>query len=197
MSLDDFSRLLRPGGLMDAFETQNLAGNIDKGSTWQPSAAGKALGLKADAVRELQKADAIRQAFFKPGDIRPNVRFMLEPVSLPANAAAVTLTVDGTPAAFEAGAKKPVELKWPGGTGGATLSFQAPGGGAPTTHSWTGDWAFARMLSESKITSASKGGLTFETGVEGYRAAFRIRFLNTTNPFTLPELRTLSCPAGF
>ena len=198
VSLDDFSRLIRPGGLLDAFETANLAGDIDKGSTWKPSAAGAALNLNAEAVRELGKADVIRRAFFKPGDIRPNVRFMLEPLSLPAGAAAVTMTVDGTPAAFEAGARRPVELKWPGGQGGVTLSVQTAGGGAPSTKNWTGDWAFARMLAEAKLSGVSSGGLTFETGVDGgARASFRVRFLNTSNPFTLPELRTFACPSGF
>ena len=197
VSVDDFSRLLRPGGLLDAFESANLAGNIDKGSTWTPSAAGKALGLNPASIRDLQKADVVRRAFFKPGDIRPNVRFMLEPISLPATASLVTLTVDGTPAAFQSGSRKPVELHWPGGSGGVTLAFQSTGSGQPATHSWTGDWALARMIAESRVTNANSGGLTFETAVDGVRASFRMRFLNTTNPFTLPELKTLACPSGF
>ena len=197
-SVDDFSRLFRPGGLIDQFVQSNLAGDVDTSSGgWTLTPAGRALGLSMASVLQLERADHIRRAFFKPGDVRPNVRFVLEPVSLPSNASAVTLTLDGVPAAFEGAARKPVELRWPGASPGVVVSYQGAGGTAPSTHSWSGDWALARMLDETRSGAASTSGLTFEPAVESYRASFHIRFQDGVNPFSLTDLRTFACPSGF
>ena len=197
-SIDDFSRLFRPSGLIDQFVQSNLAGDVDTSSGgWTLTPAGRALGLSMASVLQLERADHIRRAFFKPGDVRPNVRFVLEPVSLPSNASAVTLTLDGVPAAFEGAARKPVELRWPGASPGVVVSYQGAGGTAPSTHSWSGDWALARMLDETRSGAASTSGLTFEPVVESYRASFHIRFQDGVNPFSLTDLRTFACPSGF
>ena len=196
-TVDDFSRLFRPGGLIDQFQTTSLAGQVDTTRhPWTLSPSGKALGLGAAAVRQLELADTVRRTYFKPGDVRPNVRFVLEPVAFSGGATTVTLSVDGTPAAFDTAQRKPVELRWPGGIPGVTLSFQGAGGAAPATRSWTGDWALHRMLGDAKVSAASPGGLTFEIGTAGQTARFRMRMMNTTNPFGLPAVRQFQCPSG-
>ena len=197
VSIDDFSRLLRPGGLLDQFQTANLNGQIDTtGRDWGLSASGRALGLDLGGVRELQKADRIRQAFFKPGDVRPNVRFLLDPVGVGAGASTVTLTVDGVPAAFSGVDRKPVELHWPGPSPGVSLSFQDKPGAAPTVRTWTGDFAFLQMLREARVSGTGSTSATFQIGAGASTATFRLRVENATvDPFLLPELRTFSCPA--
>ena len=197
VSIDDFSRLLRPGGLLDQFQTTNLSGQIDtSGRDWGLSASGRALGLDLAGVRELQTADRIRQAFFKPGDVRPNVRFLVEPVGAGAGASTVTLTVDGVPAAFSGFDRKPVELHWPGPSPGVSLSFQDKPGAAPTVRNWTGDFAFLQMLRDSRVSAAGSTSATFQVGAGAQTASFRLRIENaTTDPFLLPELKTFSCPA--
>ncbi|MBE7217958.1 MAG: type VI secretion system membrane subunit TssM [Caulobacteraceae bacterium] len=196
VSIDDFSRLLRPGGLLDQFQTANLTGQIDtSGRDWGLTSSGRALGLELAGVRELQKADRIRQAFFKPGDVRPNVRFLLEPVGPGSGAATVTLTVDGVPAAFGP-ERKPVELHWPGPSPGVSLSFQTKPGSAPTVKSWTGDFAFLQMLREAQVSAVGATSATFQVGAGAQTATLRLRVENATaDPFLLPELRTFACPA--
>ena len=196
VSVDDFGRLLRPGGLLDQFATTNLNGQIDTtGGDWGLTPSGRALGLDLTGVRELQKADRIRQAFFKPGDVRPNVRFLLEPVGPGAGTSTVTLTVDGTPAAFGLD-RKPVELHWPGPSPGVSLSFQDTPGAAPTVRTWTGDFAFLQMLRDARLSAVGSTSATFQIGVGAQTATFRLRVENATvDPFLLPELKTFSCPA--
>ncbi len=197
VSIDDFSRLLRPGGLLDQFQSANLNGQIDtSGRDWGLSASGRALGLDLAGVRQLQKADRIRQAFFKPGDVRPNVRFLLEPVGAGAGGSTVTLTVDGVPAAFSGVDRKPVELHWPGPGPGVSLSFQGRPGTAPTVRTWTGDFAFLQMLREARAAATGPTSATFQVGAGAQTATFRLRVENaSTDPFVLPELKTFSCPA--
>ncbi len=196
VSIDDFSRLLRPGGLIDQFQTTNLTGQIDtSGRDWALTPSGRALGLDLPSVRELQKADRIRRAFFKPGDVRPNVRFLLEPLSFSGAPSAVTLSVDGTPAAFGATGHKPVELRWPGPSPGVSLSFQGKPNAAPVVRTWSGDFAFLQMLQGAQITASSPSGVTFQIGEGGYGATFRLRLTDATaDPFLLPELKSFACP---
>ena len=195
-SIDDFSRLFRPGGLIDQFQTTNLTGQIDtSGRDWGLTASGRALGLNLASVRELQKADHIRQAFFKPGDVRPNVRFLLEPVSFSGAPSAVTLTVDGVPAAFSATARRPVELRWPGQSPGVSLSFQGRSNAAPVVRNWSGDFAFLQMLKGAQISASSPSGVSFQLSEGGYSASFRLRLTDTAaDPFLLPDLKSFACP---
>lgn len=197
VSIDDFSRLFRPTGLIDQFQTQNLNGQIDTShQTWTLTPAGRALGLQLSAVRQFQLADRIRRVFFKPGDIRPNVRFVIEPLRIEGDASAVTITVDGAPAAFDRANRTPVELRWPGAQPGVSVSFQHQGVAIPAVRNWPGDWGLARMLRDSRTTQASATGLVFQVSEGGASATFRLRLLNTTNPFGLPELAKFQCPSS-
>jgi type VI secretion system protein ImpL len=196
-SIDDFSRLFRPSGLIDAFVQQNLAGQIDTSRrVWALTASGRALGLSPANVAQLGRAGRIRDVFFKPGDIRPNVRFVIEPIRVGGDASAVTLSVDGQPAAFDRINRRGVELRWPGTMPGVTLSVQRNGGGQPSIRNWTGDWALFRFLSDYPVTAVNRSGLTITVSEGGAQAVFRIRVLNTDNPFRLPELGSFRCPAG-
>jgi type VI secretion system protein ImpL len=196
-TVDDFSRLFRPGGLIDAFVQQNLAGQIDTSRrNWALTASGRALGLSPANVAQLGRAAAIREAFFKPGDIRPNVRFVVEPIRVGGDATAITLIVDGQPAAFDRINRRGVELRWPGNMPGVTLSVQRSGSGQPSIRTWTGDWAFFRFLDAYAVTAVNRSGLTVSVTEGGAQATFRIRVLNTVNPFSLPELGSFRCPAG-
>ena len=197
VSIDDFSRLLRPSGLLDQFQSTSLNGQIDTShAVWTLTPAGRALGLQLPAVQQLQYADTIRKTFFKPGDIRPNVRFMLEPVHIDGDATAVTVSVDGAPAAFDRSNRRPVELRWPGAQPGVSVTFQHGGAATPAVRTWPGDWGLARMLRDSRTSEAHAGGLVFQVTDAGASATFRLRLLNTSNPFALPELAKFKCPAN-
>lgn len=197
ISIDDFSRLFRPSGLIDAFQTTSLAGQIDtSGHYWGLTQSGRALGVDTAAVRQFQNADRIRQAFFKPGDIRPNVRMEIEPLRVDGDASTVTLTLDGAPAAFTMADRHGVELRWPGTSPGVTLSFQHRGSNTPSVRSWEGDWAFSRLLHDARLSNVTKSGFVMTISDGGASVALRVRMLNTDNPFTLPELASFKCPAS-
>lgn len=195
-TIDDFSRLFRPGGLIDGFVATNLAGQIDtRGRGASLTASGRALGLSPQAVAQFGRAARIRDAFFKPGDIRPNLRLLIEPVRIAGDADAVTLSVDGAPAAFDRTARRGVELRWPGNPPGVTLSVQHGGSASPSVRSWPGDWGLFRFVAEGGGgASAGAATVTFNDG--GASATFRIRAISGTNPFRLPELAAFQCPAS-
>jgi type VI protein secretion system component VasK len=107
------------------------------------------------------------------------------------------LTLDGAPAAFTATDRRSVELRWPGATPGVTVSFQHKGSPTPSVRSWTGDWAFSRMLRESRLSNVTSRGFVVTVSDGGASVGLRVRMLNTTNPFTIRELGSFRCPSGF
>ena len=197
VSIDDFSRLLRPSGLIDAFQQSSLAGQIDTShGVWGLTQSGRALGLSPLAVRQFQNAARLREVFFKPGDIRPNVRMLIEPLKVEGDAQTVTLTVDGAPASFDRVNRRAVELRWPGVSPGVSLSVQHVGSAVPSVRNWPGDWGFLRMMREGRITNANRGGFVMTLNDAGVSVTVRVRMLNTVNPFLMRELATFQCPAG-
>ena len=191
VSLDDFSRLFRPDGLLSTFQKNNLAGQIDtSGSAWKLTSSGKALGLNPAAVGRFQDASRIRTAFFKPGDFRPNVRFTAKLVRL-SGATAVNMVIDGVTTTFVTANSPPAELRWPGSVPGASFAFQRT---SPVTpRSWSGDWAFATMLQDLGGRSATPGGVTL-TFSDGMATAVIRLDMATANPFSTSNLAGFHCP---
>lgn len=191
VSIDDFSRLFRPAGLLDSFQKTSLAGQIDMSKpVWTLSPSGKALGLNPAAVGRFQNASRIRTAFFKPGDIRPNVRFTAKLVRL-TGAPAVTMVIDGVTTTFPASNAPAVELRWPGSIPGTSLAFQRTP--APTPQSWSGDWAFATMLRDLGGRSGTPAGVTLTFSDGTATAVFRLD-MAAANPFATSDLAGFQCP---
>ncbi len=194
VSLDDFSRLFRPSGLFDTFQKTALAGQIDTGSArWMLTPAGKALGLDPAAVARFQDAAKIGAAFFRPGDVRPNVRLTANLVQL-SGAQSVTLTVDGDSATFSAGDKRPVELHWPGHAPGASLGFRrVPPPPSPVPpRTWPGEWGLIAMMHDLGGRSANASGVTL--AVEEGALHARLYLAIDHNPFAATDLAGFKCP---
>ncbi len=194
VSVDDFSRLFRPSGLIDAFLKTSLAGQIDtSGPRWTLTPAGKALGLDPAAVARFQDAAKIMTAYFRPGDVRPNIRVTANLVQL-TGAQSVTLTVDGDPATFTADDRRPVEMHWPGHAPGASIGFQripAPPKPVPP-RSWPGEWGLVAMMHDLGGRSADAAGVTLAVDDGPVRA--RLRLAIDGNPFAATDLAAFKCP---
>ena len=195
VSIDDFSRLFRPSGLLDTFQRTTLAGQIDtEAAKWSLTPSGKALGLNPAAVDRFQAAARIRAAFFRPGDLRPNVRFTATLVRL-TGARAVTLTVGGVPATFSATGSPPTDLRWPGSSPGASIGFQripVPAVAVPP-RTWPGDWGLAAMMHDLGGRSATSAGVTLTVGDGATSAVIRLATAGI-NPFAATDLTSFQCP---
>jgi len=194
VTLDDFSRLFRPSGLLDTFQKTSLAGQINTDAPrWKLTASGKALGLNPTAVSRFQDAAKISGAFFRPGDIRPNVRITATLAQL-TGAQSVTLTIGGTPVIFAASGAQPADLHWPGTGLGAAIGFQRipapPTPAMPRT--WPGEWGFAAMMHDLGGRSADARGVTL--AVDDGTVHARIRLAIDNNPFVATDLDKFQCP---
>ncbi|MDQ2065699.1 type VI secretion system membrane subunit TssM [Xinfangfangia sp. CPCC 101601] len=192
----DFQRLFGPSGLIDSFTNTHLLAYVD--TTVRPWAWRADFGLSAEGLQPFEKARSIRDALF-PGGAGPIMSFTLEPTDLSANAARVTLNVDGHELVYFNSATRPVAMTWPGkdGTNLISLSFAPVDGTGETLTSETGAWAWLRMISGRLKATAQPEEFLLTLSSGGYRASFKLRAASVENPFNLTMFGNFKCPQGF
>ncbi|MFQ5621860.1 MAG: type VI secretion system membrane subunit TssM [Paracoccaceae bacterium] len=196
VAIQDFSRLFAPGGLIDAFVSENLLPFIDTTTepwTWK-QVSGADLGMSGSVLQQIQNAAEIRDAFFAAGGT-PSVGFEIVPEALDPKAKKVILEVDGQKLEYSHGQPKPVALKWPGTVGFARVAFKPDARGAESTLKRDGPWAWFRLLNAAEIRRTNvpdRSRVIFNVG--GRIAIFEMRAGSVLNPFNLPALSRFSCP---
>jgi type VI secretion system protein ImpL len=198
VTLDDFSRLFGPGGLIDGFFQKYLSAFVDTTQkTWQWRVAGDSgLSSSPEVLRQFQRAAEIKEAFFGATPT-PSARFQLRPISMDASIERLSLDIDGQQVSYSHGPARATALVWPGpgGAGQVTLEMSPPAGAGTSAVTLTGPWAWFRLLDQSSIQPS--GGpeefrVTFSLG--GRNAIYTVTAGSVVNPFRLPALRAFSCP---
>jgi type VI secretion system protein ImpL len=198
--LDDFTRLLGPGGLMDQFFDQYLKPFVDTTSKpwkWQ-SAEHTKLGLSQTSLAEFEHAAEIRDALFASGGSQILVKFQLIPEALDPGLAQITLEDGGQTLTYAHGPVQPMMMQWPG-QGGNTqmrLTMTPANGGQATIIENDGPWSLLRLLDAAKVAPSGqpdKFRITFSSP-EG-TGVFDLNASSVRNPFSLAALRSFRCPA--
>jgi type VI secretion system protein ImpL len=197
ISREEFTRSFGAGGLFDDFVQRHLLAHLDiKGSTWSlRGAADRADG--AEALQQFQRAQVIREAFFRDGGRRLGVRLDFRALELDPGIGEFLLEVDGQPLRFRRAGDAAQSLQWPGpGDGGRVLLQITPvGGSAGPGFTFAGPWALYRMLDRVRSepgASPERTLLTFD--VEGRKARFEVRSSGAANPMNRQLLEQFRCP---
>ena len=197
--LDDFTRLLGPGGLVDGFFNDNLKPFVDTSHTpWRWQAADHtALGLSPGTLTQFERAASIRDGLFSGGSAM-QVRFQLLPVSLDARMAKATIDIAGTSMTYAHAPPQSTQFHWPGARGKPLLrQTQTPaGGGSGTVIERDGAWALLRLLDAGRVVPSGqpdKFRLVFSA--PGGAVGYELTASSVRNPFTLSALRAFRCPA--
>ena len=194
--LEDFTRLLGPGGAIDAFFNTQLKPYVDTAARpWRAKAVdGVSPPVTAADLAQFQRAAAIRELFFPAGSAQPLVRFDVTPGEVDAGAVSATLefgggkvtAVRGTPA-------RPAALSWPGRSGDLGARVLVAGASAPGPRiEDQGPWALFRLVSRARASVAGdRMGLVFTGGER--TARFELRA--SPNPFGSTAVSEFRCPA--
>jgi type VI secretion system protein ImpL len=196
--VDDFARLLAPGGMIDQFFDQYLKSFVD--TTQRPwkwlSADRTPLGLSPNALTEFERAAQIRDSLFSSGN-QMQVRFQLVPVSLDPQIAQISIDIGGQTLVWNHGPPEGTAFQWPG-SGGKTLvrvTMTPSNGGQGQVTDRDGPWALLRLLDTARISPSGQPDrfrVAF-TGAGG-TATFDLTASSVNNPFTLSALRNFRCP---
>ncbi len=198
---DDFSRLLGPGGLIDAFFDQYLKPFVDTDQTpWRWQAGGSAtLGLSDDTLVQFERASEIRDALFPDASHTPSARFDLKPTDLDAGLAEVSVEIAGSRLTYAHGPQEPMPMQWPGpgGTTGVRVILTPADGSAAKIIEENGPWALLRLIGAATVTpSGQPDKLAVSFASPAGKASFEVDANSVRNPFTLTALSSFRCPAS-
>ncbi len=196
-SLDDFTRLLGPGGAVDAFFNTQLKPYVDTAARpWKlkPAEGGMVPPVTPADLAQFQRAAAIRDLFFPAGSARPLVRFDVTPGVLDPMASSAVLTLEGTAiTATRDAPARPAAVTWPGRAqaGGRTGLAMTSTDAAPLlTLSADGPWAVFRLMSRAKAAgTGDRVALSF-----GSDRQVRFDLRANPNPFAGTALTEFRCP---
>ena len=200
VSIDDFGRFFGPNGKLAQFFQQQLRPLVDTSqATWQWLTPKQgASTLSSNALRQMQRAAAIRDAFFKEGGSVPGVHFEIKPVYLDKQVRRVTLDLEGQGFKYEHGPQIFRDAQWPGplGSSRVRIVFKAIDN-TEAVISKEGPWAWFRILDQAqkRVISSDRFVATFKT--DGRRADYEIRASSVVNPFIMRDLKRFRCPQEF
>jgi type VI secretion system protein ImpL len=196
VAIDDFGRMFGYGGVLDNFFNDNLAAFVDRsGGRWRLK-SGSGLNISAAALQQFRHAEQIREAYFRSGSQRPEMRLTMVPNRLDVDVGRFILEIDGQSFAYRHGPPPQWNLSWPGeGLGMARIMFEEASGGRPTVVE-EGPWAFFRLLDDSRITANSEIQYTAEFSAGGRVAEVLMQASSVRNPLSRRDLHNFDCPAG-
>ena len=190
--LDDFGRLFGYGGVFDTFFNANLAKLVDSSRSpwsWRPGSVNASAGL----LRQVEAAQRVGEIFFRPGSLKPELRFVVTPTDLDAAANRFLLEIDGQTFDYRHGPERNQPASWPGpmpGTAAATFEDRS---GARPNRAFEGPWAWLRLVdvAQPQRESDTRVGLRFEMG--GHAARIRVESTSIRNPYASRDWQRFRC----
>jgi type VI secretion system protein ImpL len=196
---EDFATLFAPGGRFDSFFQKNLATLVDTTtSNWSFREIGTArMSDPSGALRQFQRARAIRDTFFRTGGNQPALSMTFRPVVMDETIQRFNLSIDGQAVSYANGPLNATSVQWPGPGGGLLarieLSPTVPGRNSSTAEN--GAWALFRLLDRMQVEpgqTPERFRVTF--AVDGRRATYDVTTGSVQNPFRLREMQEFRCP---
>jgi type VI secretion system protein ImpL len=194
---EDFARLFSQGGLLDGFFQKYLLQHVDTGQKpWRFK--DPAMGQSA-ALAEFQRAQVIREVYFRGGGANPSIQLEFKAIEMDANIQQFILDVDGKLVKYSHGPQNPTSVQFPGPGGRsqvrATIMPPPPSGSNAMV--FAGPWALFRMFDGVQIVETRQSERFVATfNIEGRRTVFDIFASSVRNPFRLPELAQFRCPTA-
>lgn len=200
---EDFAAMFRPGGKMDGFMLDKLFQYVDtttKVWTFRTTGTGGAsMGAAGDSesLAQFQRAQAIRDTFFRNGGNAPSLRLDFRPVEMDASIQQFSIDVDGQQVRYAHGPQVPSSVVWPGSAGRSQVRIQIspPTSSGQSAMIFEGPWALFRMFDRMKIEGSNQPErfrVVFD--IDGRKATFDVQTSSVLNPFTMSELRQFGCP---
>jgi type VI secretion system protein ImpL len=199
ISREEFTRTFGAGGLIDGFFQRHLMPYVDTSTRpWTYRGVDAAARAEAsESLLQFQRAQAIRDAFFRDGGRRLGVRLDFRLIELDPGISEFALDVDGQLLRFRPGSQAVQSVQWPGPNDAGRVHLQitpSSGAGGPG-YVFQGPWALFRLLDRVRTEPGSapdRSRLVFD--VEGRKARFEVKSPAALNPIARQELEQFQCP---
>jgi len=193
--LSDFRRLFGYGGVYDRFYRQNLAQLVDTSSrpwSWRPGAVRASLEM----LETFEKAQEVRELFFKPDAGRVSVDFDLILGGTDSDVRRFVLEIDGMYYDYTRGGSptRRVEATWPGsatGTAQSGVTFEDRGG-PKRAQFFQSQWGWFRLLDHYQ-TSREDTRVVLSIKDAGHQGTIEVDAASVRNPIVNREWQRFTC----
>jgi type VI secretion system protein ImpL len=187
----NFADLFGYGGIFDKFFQENLEPYVDRSRspwTWR---SGTVQGPQA-LLEQFERAQDIRQLFFRRGTGEMEVRFLVSIAEIDAASIRFVLEIDGNHFEYKPRMQNAVGM-WPGpNPGNAAVTWYEKYGGQPRM-TFLSPWGWFRLLDAGREErqSETRSAYTFEYG--SHRSRIVIEASNILNPFSNRDWQRFKC----
>jgi type VI secretion system protein ImpL len=195
---EDFGQLFGQGGLFDEFFQRRLAALVD---TTRPVWAYRPLAdgsrpVSPAALADFQRAQRIRETFFRAGGKAPAVRLELRLVELEPSLRELNLDIDGQVQKMTTTGPS-IAVAWPSQRVASVIRLSTGLGDAGPSVRTEGPWALFRLFDSFQV---QPGDVPERFGVilnlDGRRARLEVFAASVFNPFQMREIRQFRCPSA-
>jgi type VI secretion system protein ImpL len=194
---EDFGQLFGTGGLFDDFYQRRLAALVDQsGAVWsyRPLTDGSR-PVSPASLAEFQRAQRIREVFFRNGGKTPAVRLELRLSELEPTLKELVFDIDGQVQKLTTSGPS-ISIAWPSQRLASVIHMTTGLGAAGPLVMTEGPWAMFRLFERFTI---EPGGVPEKFSVimnlDGKRARLEVTAASVFNPFQLREFKQFRCPA--
>lgn len=208
MALFDFSEFFKPKGIMDKFYIDFIKPFINTRKGWSNRAVDNhSLGLSATTLKQVKKAQGIKNIFFRKNPGVPGFSFQIKPYRMDKIDARFMLEVGDQRITYNHGPKFWKNLSWSGEDENKRVRIVFEG--LDDNHhekSYEGPWAWFRLQDKSKLVRTKKSNVylvtyeVIERRANSTKTRHNIKFLikakSVNNPFNKNLLGSFKCPAS-
>lgn len=209
LALFDFTEFFKPEGTMDKFYLSFMKPFINtRGGNWSSRVIDKySLGFSRKTLAQVQKAQSIKNIFFRTNPTMPSLSFQLKPHKMQKTDARFTLEVGDKSIAYSHGPKFWKTLKWQGDDehNRVRIIFEDLN---EREHSkdYDGPWAWFRLQDHSVLKKTRKSNVYLVTyninkdenrlGTQqlAHAVTYQIKAKSVNNPFSKNLLGSFRCP---
>ena len=195
---EDFGQVFGVGGLLDDFFQRRLATIVDTSTpvwTYKPLTDGTR-PVSPASLAEFQRAQRIREVFFRGGGKTPAMRIEMRLTELEPSLKELQLDIDGQVQKLTTGGPS-ITVSWPSARMASVLRLSTGLGNAGPLVITEGPWALFRMFERFQIEPSSvPEKFSLIMNLDGKRARLDVIAASVFNPFQLRETKQFKCPAA-
>lgn len=199
VTLDDFTRLFAPGGLLDTFFQSNLKTYVDTAtSPWTWRAGVAPADMSSTALDAFERAAQIRAVFFPAQGKSIDVRFTLTPRHIDPDIKRFTFAAGRQEITYAEGAPPSAAFEWPEreAQARARMDYSLAGDDSELSIEARGPWSLFRLLDRGRLAADSPDRIAL-TYVLGKRSIeLELAAASVVNPFGAQGWRAFRCPSG-
>ena len=197
--IEDFGQLFGAGGKLDDFFQRRLVPLVDQSApvwAYRPLTDGSR-PVSPASLAEFQRAQRIKDVFFRAGGQTPSVRIEIRLSELEPSLKELVFEIDGQQQKLTTSGQ-PITISWPGTRLQSQIKISTGLGNAgPMFLTEPSAWALFRLFERFEIVpSGVPEHFSAIMNLDGKRARLEVTSSSVFNPFQLREIKQFRCPAA-